>query len=58
MLTDENMSLKEAQTRFTELFVENALRRADGNQVQAAKLLNTSRSTVYRYLPEKSGEKS
>lgn len=51
MLYNPSLSLKEAQVQFAELYVQDAMRRADGSQVKAAKLLGTSRSTVYRYLP-------
>ncbi|WP_230537186.1 helix-turn-helix domain-containing protein [Teredinibacter turnerae] len=56
MLYNPSLSLKEAQVQFAELYVQDAMRRAEGSQVKAAKLLGTSRSTVYRYLPSSEKE--
>lgn len=50
LLNKPDMTLKEAQTVFAAMFVEEAVKRSEGNQVRAAKSLNTSRTTVHRYL--------
>ncbi|WP_045858767.1 hypothetical protein [Teredinibacter purpureus] len=49
ILNNPDLSLKEAQLKFTELFVADAVKRANGSQVKAANILNTSRTTIYRY---------
>lgn len=50
LLMKPNVSLKEAQNAFAALFVEEAVKRSDGNQVRAAEALGTSRTTIHRYL--------
>ncbi len=42
----DSISFYEAVTRFEITLIKNALRRTEGNQVQAARLLNLHRSTL------------